>query len=252
MRVASKVGVVLTAVALSVPIGAAGASVHADGSSGAVKSKIGAGHLVSPAAGVHSAEAQFRVPKITCARADDLEALWLGISAFEGTAGAGDNDLYAQVRAACVYGRISYLAEVAAPGTRVASIAVAAGDLIDVAIHGDCVKPGCTAATVQRIATGTTTQLLNVTGTAPTNAGGVEQSVLFGQQGLILAVPNFVDSSTGSSSVYFVATWLNGSATWRQNTPAVQLHQANHHTEIKSSTLGTPKGQFRLSFVSNY
>ncbi len=207
----------------------------------AVRSTLGAGYLTSPSTGVAVAETEFRVPSITCAHNNDIEALWLGAAGYEGTGGTGIDDLYAQVAAICNNGVISYTAWAVAPGAS-ESASVSPGDVIDTYFRDSA---SGSVAQVFKIQKPTSTEVAGVVGNAAN-----EQSVLVGNQRETLVVPKFRDIPAATDTVHFLKSYVNGYLMRFDGYPTLQLNQAGAHLEIGTSSLSN-NDTFHLTFRSH-
>jgi hypothetical protein len=252
LAVAIGVVVVGSSFMVAAPVGASSATKPTR-VTGGVSSTLGAGYLQSPPSGtgVTVAEIELRVPQITaCANNTDTEQLWLGAAGYEGTAGSGVDDLYAQVLAECVNGVISYTAEGSAPGATPQSATVAPGDVIDTYF-----RDSSSGSVVQifKIQKPFDAELVDIVGNAPTNGTGSLGSVLEGQQDLSLQIPKFMDLKTAKKKVYFLNAYVNGYVLGFDTYPTVELNQANNQTELSTSALhGVSLNNFHLSFHSHY
>jgi hypothetical protein len=232
---------VLGASAVLVAPLAAGAVVPSGVSpDGGTASTLGAGYLGSPPSGTAVAETSFRVPTITCAHHNDTETLWLGLQAYKNAGGVNPDNLYAQVKASCDAGVISYTAYVNANGN-FASMAVNPGDLIDTYYRQSSTA---TVAAVYNLTKGP--QISEV------GDGLTSFSVLEGQQDLTSVVPGFTDNVTGLAEVVFTGSWVNGYLQRYDGYPTLQLKQKNLHVEIGTTGLSNNKSGFKLLFKSHY
>jgi hypothetical protein len=254
-RPAVAIGIVVLGASfgLAAPVGASSVTKPVRVRNGGVSSTLGAGYLQTPPSGtgVTVAETELRVPKITkCASKTDTEELWLGAAGYEGTAGGGAEDLYAQVLVECVNGAISYTAWGSAPGAATQSAAVAPGDVIDMYF-----RDSSSGSVVQifKIQKPIDAELVDIVGNPPTNGTGSLGSVLLGQQDLSSHIPKFVDIKTSKSKVYFMHAYVNGYVLGFDTYPTMELNQANNNVELVTSALhGASLNDFHLSFHSHY
>src|SRR5262245_22033345 len=87
---------------------------------------VGAGYTSTPPDGVKSATATLKVPSVSCALPNDLEALYLGVFTFDGDSNGSMN---AQAQALCVNNTIVYQA-VVANGTSTKLLSISPGDTV--------------------------------------------------------------------------------------------------------------------------
>ena len=220
---------------------------------GNVSSTLGAGYLQTPPSGtgVTVAETEVRVPQITaCANHSDTEQLWLGAAGYEGTAGTGADDLYAQVLAQCSNGIISYTARGNAPGQAQQQATVAPGDVIDCFF-----RDSSSGSVVQifKIQKPFDAELVDIVGNPPSNGTGSLGSVLEGQQDLTTKIPLFTDLKTGKNAIYFLHSYVNGYVLGFDTYPTTVLNQVNNRLELKTSGLsGGSLNNFHLTFRSHY
>jgi hypothetical protein len=205
-----------------------------------VATTLGAGFVGSPATGVTSAETELRVPTVSCAHQNDDEDLWLGIQAFHEADGVRPDDLFAQVKASCDVGVVSYTGFVDAGGT-IASLPVKPGDLV--------------ATFVRESSTGSVAQLNDLTsGPGISAVGGPlsDFSVLEGQQDLTSVVPTFFDAATGTNEIFFLNSFVNGFRQRFDGFPTSQITEKNNHLEINTSNLTLNQSAFHLTFKSHF
>jgi hypothetical protein len=221
--------------------------------SGGTPSTLGAGYLQSPPSGtgVTVGEVEVRVPEITsCASSTDVESLWLGVEAYEGTGGTGNDDLYAQVLADCIDGEIAYSAVANTPGGTQQTASVTPGEVVDVYIRDSSSGSVVDAYEIHKPFD---TELLSEVGNAPTNGTGAEGSVLVGQQDLTTKIPKFTDLVTGKNAVYFVHSYVNGYELGFDGYPTQELIQANDHIELSTSAISGAGGyNFHLIYHSHF
>jgi hypothetical protein len=173
------------------------------------------------------------------------EALWLGAAGFQGAAGTGTDDVYAQVEALCASGTITYRAVGSVPGQTQQVATVSPGDTIDTYF-----RVSSTGSVVQifKLTKTSDQELVDLVGN-----GTTELSVLEGQQDLTARVPTFLDQKTGKNNIYFTGAWVNGYVLGGDTYPTERLNQDNRHVEISTSPLsGVSENKFHLVFDSNY
>jgi hypothetical protein len=236
-----KVGAALlcASVLLLAPFTAGAATPNGVGPDGGISTKIGAGYISSPPTGTAVAETSFRVPTITCAHPKDTETLWLGLQAYMDAGATSVDSLYAQVRARCQFGVISYTAFVLLDGSST-SMTVKPGDLIDTYY-----RENSTVSVVQINDLTTGPQISEV------GAGHADFSVLIGQQDLTDVVPTFFDANTGLDIVAFTSSYVNGYLQRYDGYPTTEIRQQNLHVEINTGALNNVKSGFRLYFKTH-
>jgi hypothetical protein len=180
------------------------------------------------------------VPTVKCSTTNDNEDLWLGIQAYQNPAGVNADAMFAQVKAGCDFGVVSYTA-FAEAGTTTNSMTVKPGDLVDVFIRES------SSASVSQV-----TDL--TTGPGISSVGGplFDLSVLEGQQDLTAVVPTFTDVPTGLDTIFFLDSFVNGFRQRFDGIPTLQLNETNHKKEIGTTSLTLNKSAFKLNFRFNF